>query len=417
MLQEIIHPKICKKLEQLEEWYLEKTRRIKGAPFYSSFDLRDSGSKIAPVDANIFPAGFNNICQVDKDHAPDRVKRYFKHHWGSNVPKKIALVTEEHTNNLYYWDNVATLKELLEQGDFEVQIFLPSILEAPITLTSASGKVIKIFSSGSESLGCDFGDFKPDLVISNNDFSKNYDQWINACPIVINPSYKLGWHVRKKSQFFVNYNRLVGEFARIIGEEPNTFSIITEPVEFDINSLESRKTLAERVDAVISKIKSTASNPANTNPYVFVKNNSGTYGLGVIQVNSGQEVLDWTYRERKKMKAVKGGGKMTEVIIQEGIPTSLRSAEASAEPAIYMIGHELAGGFLRTHSSRNEKESLNSPGAVFQRLCVSDLSIDVEGNPMENCYGWIAKVGHLAILDEFEEISRQETNIEVESRS
>ena len=62
-----------------------------------------------------------------------------------------------------------------------------------------------------------------------------------------------------------------------------------------------------------------------------------------------------------------------------------------------MIGCQLAGGFLRTHNKKGPKDSLNSPGAVYKRLCVSDLEIDVEGKPLENVYGWIAKLGILAI--------------------
>ena len=31
------------------------------APFYASVDLRNSGFKLAPVDTNLFPGGFNNL--------------------------------------------------------------------------------------------------------------------------------------------------------------------------------------------------------------------------------------------------------------------------------------------------------------------------------------------------------------------
>src|SRR3569833_3035091 len=31
------------------------------APFYCSVDLRNAGFKLAPVDTNLFPAGFNNL--------------------------------------------------------------------------------------------------------------------------------------------------------------------------------------------------------------------------------------------------------------------------------------------------------------------------------------------------------------------
>jgi len=62
-----------------------------------------------------------------------------------------------------------------------------------------------------------------------------------------------------------------------------------------------------------------------------------------------------------------------------------------------MIGCELAGGFLRTHSEKSATESLNSPGAVYKRLCVTDLYDNRMKCPKENVYGWSAKLGLLAI--------------------
>lgn len=104
------------------------------------------------------------------------------------------------------------------------------------------------------------------------------------------------------------------------------------------------------------------------------------------------------------MKAAKGGGGISQVVIQEGIPTQVRDGDGQvSEPAIYMIGCQLAGGFLRTHSQKSETDSLNSPGAVFKRLCVSDLKIKLEGCPQENAYGWVARLAFLAVAQEAKE--------------
>ncbi|MBC7456816.1 MAG: glutamate--cysteine ligase, partial [Bdellovibrionaceae bacterium] len=71
---------------------------------------------------------------------------------------------------------------------------------------------------------------------------------------------------------------------------------------------------------------------------------------------------------------------------------------------IYMIGCELVGGFLRTHMEKSSTESLNSPGAVYKKLCVADLADDRSNCPKENVYGWTAKLGLLAIGLEAEEM-------------
>ena len=139
-------------------------------------------------------------------------------------------------------------------------------------------------------------------------------------------------------------------------------------------------------------------------PYFFVKNNTGTYGLGVIEVRSSEDVKSWNYKSRKKMKASKGGQGIQSVIVQEGIPTIVTDTENHvAEPTIYMIGEKLAGGFLRVNQRKGPQGNLNAPGVVFSRLCVSDLEVDHQGKLKENVYGWVAKIGLLAVGQEFKD--------------
>jgi glutamate--cysteine ligase len=44
----------------IEAWLRTEWRKTP-APFYCSVDLRNAGFKLAPVDTNLFPAGFNNL--------------------------------------------------------------------------------------------------------------------------------------------------------------------------------------------------------------------------------------------------------------------------------------------------------------------------------------------------------------------
>lgn len=398
MLQDRIHPAICRSRSRLENWFKDRSQGL-FFPFYSSFDIRDSGFKIVPVDANIFPAGFNNICAQDKESAVDLVAAYLEKHYRCGI-KKVLLLTEEHTQNPYYWDNVKTLQDLFLANNIEVKLAMPKDLPGGvINIKSASGFDLSVYSAKREGAGVVADGMQPDLIISNNDFSEAYADWIVGLETPINPPHVLGWHSRKKSEFFEHYNILAKEFAEITGEPEWIFQVETQSFpEFDINSDESREALAQKTDQMLLTLKKQYEERGiNTKPHLFIKNNSGTYGLGVVQVGSGEEVRAWNYKARKKMKAAKGGGGISQVILQEGVPTTLRQDEATAEPAIYLIGDQLAGGFLRTHGQKSAEESLNSPGAVYKRLCVSDLGINISGCPMENVYGWVAKLGFLAI--------------------
>ena len=54
-----------------------------------------------------------------------------------------------------------------------------------------------------------------------------------------------------------------------------------------------------------------------------------------------------TARTRNKMSVIKDGQEVSEVILQEGVPTYERVNDAVAEPVVYMIDRYVVGGFYR----------------------------------------------------------------------
>ena len=109
MILDELHKVLIQNHNEISSWFFESTKNQK-FPIYSSFDFRNSGSKMAPVDANFFPAGFNNICRQDRDFSKETMRKYFEEHH----PKITAvnLIVEKHTKNTYYWDNVDILQEM-----------------------------------------------------------------------------------------------------------------------------------------------------------------------------------------------------------------------------------------------------------------------------------------------------------------
>jgi glutamate--cysteine ligase len=405
MIHEILHRKIVDNCAQVEAWFRSKNQSL-AFPFYSSFDLRDAGFKIVPVDANIYPAGFNNICLVDRENAVDVAKVFLDSHYSPDTGN-ILLLTEEHTQNPYYWDNVLALDKILKGAGREVKVAIPKAMSSPLTVTSASGGQVQVHSATRAGAGVEIDGFKPDLIISNNDFSNDYEDWAKGLEIPMNPPRELGWYRRRKDRFFKVYNQLAGEFCDILKIDPWLMQVETELFEgFDPDSEESRDALAAKADLLSSRIRRNyQAHGIDREPFLFVKNNSGTYGLGVVQVKSPEEIKTWNNKSRKRMKAAKGGREISEVIIQEGVPTTTHATDGkTAEPVIYMIGCQLAGGFLRAHGEKSAEESLNSPGAVYQRLCVSDLEVKLEGCPQENTYGWISKLSFLSVAIEAKEL-------------
>src|SRR4029079_2720170 len=103
----------------IESWFETKWREVP-PPFYASVDLRNAGFKLAPIDTNLFPAGFNNLnpqfdalCGQALQIAIERV---------CPTAKGIMLVPENHTRNKFYLENVATLQGLIRRAGFNVRI-------------------------------------------------------------------------------------------------------------------------------------------------------------------------------------------------------------------------------------------------------------------------------------------------------
>ncbi len=158
-------------------------------------------------------------------------------------------------------------------------------------------------------------------------------------------------------------------------------------------------------------------------PFVLVKADSGTYGMGIMTIHSAEEIRQLNRKQRKKMTTSKGGQTISKVIIQEGVYTfeTIGKESAVAEPVIYMMDRLVVGGFYRVHTNRGYNENLNAPGMHFEPLSfVESLNLpdqqqepDAEPNRFY-VYGVIAR---LAMLAAAREISQALGNNKIKNNS
>lgn len=417
--KKIFAERICKKQKELRKWFTQRTQEAI-PPLYCSVDLRDAGYKLSPVDCNLYPAGFNNICHKDQLEAQNVVKRYLNREMEARkLPpaKKILVLPESNTRNSFYIENLYSLVEILKGAGFETDIgWYPSLSsnqEVPNKLLSASEKKLipKALTIKNHQLLA--SNTRPDLVILNNDFSDGYPSDLDTVIQPILPSHKLGWHSRKKSEHFNYYNELCAQICEILDIDPFHLQIQTTEVKnVHFNSGQGMDRVQDAVDSMLSDLRERYQrNSITQEPFVFIKNNSGTYGMGIMTVKSSDDLKDLNRRTKNKMSSGKSRSEIHSVIVQEGVPTATTVSKLTAEPVIYLIGCELVGGFLRTHSSRSANENLNSQGMVFKKLCMSDLpklwesqiddldSMQVpENDPsLELVYGTVARLSALAL--------------------
>ncbi|SUA23784.1 glutamate--cysteine ligase [Neisseria gonorrhoeae] len=88
----------------------------------------------------------------------------------------------------------------------------------------------------------------------------------------------------------------------------------------DFQGREGEDALAEAVERVLAKIQAKYDESGIADkPFVIVKADAGTYGMGVMSVKSSDEVRGLNRKNRNKMAKVKEGLEVSEVIVQEGV--------------------------------------------------------------------------------------------------
>ncbi|HZV98092.1 MAG TPA: glutamate--cysteine ligase [Methylophilaceae bacterium] len=397
-------------MPDIEHWF--RTQWLEhAAPFYASVDLRNSGFKLAPVDTNLFPGGFNNL---NPDFLPLCVQAAM-----AAVEKicpearRVLLIPENHTRNTYYLRNVASLTNILRQAGLEVRIgsLSPEIIE-PTLLDTHDGHSILLEPVKRQGNRIVLDGFDSCAVLLNNDLSAGIPDILKNLEQSLIPPLHAGWATRRKSQHFSAYNRVASEFAELLGIDEwllNPFFATCGKIDFHARTGED--CLAANVEAMLMKIQAKYKEYGVTQePFVIVKADAGTYGMGIMTVKSPDEVRDLNRKQRNKMSVVKEGLQVTEVIIQEGVYTFESINDAVAEPVVYMIDHYVVGGFYRVHTGRGTDENLNAPGMHFVPLAFEGSCTlpDRSGAPdaLPNrfyAYGVVARLALLAAAIELQE--------------
>jgi glutamate--cysteine ligase len=394
---ENLHSVIIKNHMNIEAWFRKQWIKYP-APFYTSIDLRNSGYKIAPVDTNLFPAGFNNL-DSDLDflyiaavqHALERI---------SPTLTKVLIISENHTRNKFYLSSIDSLSNIIRKAGYEVKVS---------SMLNSDGNINELLVNKNNMLTYD--GFIPDAILLNNDLSDGIPDILDNITQPILPDKNLGWTKRSKTIHFEYYTDVINNFSRLLDID----SWLLEPLfrncgEIDFKTKQGEDCLVHHASRLLTLIQEKYKEYGiQEDPYIMIKADSGTYGMGIMKVKSIEELLNLNRKQRTKMLKTKGGNKVDKVILQEGIYSNekLKPSNHVAEPVIYSFGSNLVGGFYRLHDSKSNSENLNSPGMTFLPIPFKDACI----NPSDSetiysdtnkfyIYGVIARLAILAASKE-----------------
>ncbi|HET6828044.1 MAG TPA: glutamate--cysteine ligase, partial [Ramlibacter sp.] len=214
-----LEQRILDSMPAIERWFrLEWMEHT--PPFYTSVDIRNAGFKLAPVDTNLYPGGWNNLTPEMLPLAVQAAMAAIE----KICPeaKNLLVIPENHTRNTFYLSNVLQLKRIFHMAGLNVRIgsISPEIKE-PTTIDLPTGETITLEPVVRSKRRLGLKDFDPCTILLNNDLSAGppgiledlHEQYLL-------PPLHAGWSVRRKSRHFQSYEEVSKRFGKLLGIDP-----------------------------------------------------------------------------------------------------------------------------------------------------------------------------------------------------
>ena len=196
-----LEQRMLESLPAIERWFrLEWMEHT--PPFYTSVDIRNAGFKLAPVDTNLFPGGFNNLTEEMLPLAVQAAMAAIE----KICPeaKNLLLIPERRTRNTFYLANVQRLMQIFHQAGLNVRLgTLDDSITAPteVPLPDGSALTVEPLVRTRNRLG--LKDFDPCTILLNNDLSAGVPRaLLHLHEQYVLPPLHAGWSVRRKTKHF-----------------------------------------------------------------------------------------------------------------------------------------------------------------------------------------------------------------------
>ncbi len=385
-------------------------------PIYCSVDLRNSGFKLAPVDTNLFPGGFNHLAPevlplavqaamaaIDK-YCPDA--------------RNVVIIPSNRITDEGYLENLARLVQIFRLTGLHVRLgSLSEPIREPIALAFPDGSSMTLEPLLRSANGRRIGlkDFDPCTILLNNDLAQGVPAILEQLHEQnLLPPVHAGWSLRRKTNHFTAYDEVVKKFGKLIDIDPwllNPF--FTQCGQINIENSADMETLAGNVNRLLAKIrKKYRAYGIREQAFVIIKADVGTCGTGILTIRNAKELSD------AHALASLASIQHVPVILQEGVYTFERMEEAVTEPVVYMIDRFVVGGFYRVHAERGSDENLQTPGVGYVPLAfahqhaIPDLQAK-PGTAGQNRFYMYGVVARLALLAASLEMERTDPDPEV----
>ena len=343
-------------------------------PFYSAVDIRNAGFKLAPVDTSLYPGGWNNLTEDMLPLAVQAAQAAIE----KICPeaRNLLVIPENHSLNTFYLANVARLVRIFHMAGLNVRVgSIDPAIKSPKKIELPNGESVCLEPVVRTKSRLGLKHFDPCTILLNNDLSAGtpgiledlHEQYLL-------PPLHAGWSVRRKSNHLHSYEEISKRFGKLLGIDPWLINpMYSRAADVSITGGQGIDVLTSHVDALLTRVRRKYKEYGiNEKPFVVVKTDDGSTGLGVLTVRDAKEIEALARRAQARAAETEKGQGPQDLIVQEGVLTNERVHSGVAEPVVYMMDRYVVGGFYRVHAERNPDENLNLPGASFVPLAFSE---------------------------------------------
>jgi glutamate--cysteine ligase len=414
-----LEQRILDSMPAIERWFrLEWMEHT--PPFYTSVDIRNAGFKLAPVDTNLYPGGWNHLTPEMLPLAVQSAMAAIE----KICPeaKNLLVIPENNTRDTFYLSNLAQLKRIFHMAGLNVRLgSIDPDLKEPTSVSLPDGESVLLEPVVRSRRRLGLKNFDPCTILLNNDLSSGVPGILEEIhEQYLLPPLHAGWSVRRKSNHFQSYEEISKRFGKLLGIDPWLITPMFNKCGA-VNFAEGTgmECLTTNVDALLGKIrKKYKEYGIGEKPFVVVKADNGTAGMAITTVRDARELEELTAKGGRNMSLIKGGQAVSDVIIQEGVLTNERIEDSVAEPVVYMMDRYVVGGFYRVHAERGTDENLNAPGADFIPLAFAESTRLPQpgakpGASAPNRFYMYGVIGRLAMLAASYELEATDPEAEV----
>ena len=414
-----LEQRILESLPAIERWFrLEWMEHT--PPFYTSVDVRNAGFKLAPVDTHLFPGGFDHLTEPMLPLAVQAAMAAIE----KICPeaKNLLLIPGEHTRDSSYLANIRRLTQIFHQAGLNVRLgTLDREITAPTKIELPDGDALTLEPLLRQRGRLGLKGFDPCTILLNTDLSAGVPRVLEHLhEQYLLPPLHAGWATRRKSKHLQAYEEIAKKFAKLLGMDPWLINpMFGQCGEVNFAEEAGLECVQSNADALLTKIRRKYKEYGiNEKPFVIVKADNGTYGMGIMTVRDPKDLAELNRKTRNKMSVIKEGQQVTQVILQEGVPTYERMYDAVAEPVVYMIDRYVAGGFYRVHAQRGIDENLAAPGSRYVPLAFAPATQlprrgEKPGASAPNRFYMYGVIGRLAMLAAAYELEATDPDAEI----